>query len=301
MLLEDLVLSRSSVDLKTLSRVNTLTYDVQRRLFGLTLLDPPIDGVFGPVSNLALRQFAALVGLSVESKLEWQLAEALLNHDADSLAPVSPKENFAGRIFRYMQRKNYFVARFPNYFTIVYVEGTTKTGMPNDNRANAFNDRRIVLAIENGTPVEMGNWTSTTEPGKDYTETPLDPRGAARIAFGQYKAWRVGVHHAGQPSGHEALVQVGTIRIHRDLNKDYQRIGDAVFEGSQFGINQHWGYDRPEDNVGAASAGCLVGRSKDEHREFMRIVKRDTRVKASQGYTFITAVVDETDLAQLDR
>jgi hypothetical protein len=159
------------------------------------------------VSNLALRQFAAAVGLIVDSDLNWQLAEALLNYDADTLAPVTPKANFAGRIFRYMQRKNYFVPRFPTYFTIVYVEGTTKTGVPNDNRGNAFNDRRIVLAIEDGMPVEIGNWTATTEPGKDYTEKPLDPRGAARVAFGQYKAWRVGRHHAGKPSGHDALVR----------------------------------------------------------------------------------------------
>jgi hypothetical protein len=76
--------------------------------------------------------------------------------------------------------------------------------------------------------------------------------------------------------------------VYRDLNKDYKRTGDAVFEGSQFGINQHWGYDHPEDNVGAASAGCLVGRSKDEHREFMRIIKGDPRIKASQGYRFLT-------------
>ena len=63
MLLEDLAASRSSFDLKMLSRSNELTYDVQRRLVDSTLLDPPIDGDFGPQSKLALQRFAAAAGL----------------------------------------------------------------------------------------------------------------------------------------------------------------------------------------------------------------------------------------------
>lgn len=88
------------------------------------------------------------------------------------------------------------------------------------------------------------------------------------------------------------------MRIHRDLNKDFKRAGDAVFEGSSFGINQHMGFDHPEDSVGSASAGCLVGRSREEHREFMRMIKTDPRFKASQGYKFITTVIDGSALAR---
>src|SRR4030095_1610746 len=95
---------------------------------------------------------------------------------------------------------------------------------------------------------------------------------------------------------HEALVQVGNIRVHRDLNKDFKRAGDAVFEGSNFGVNQHRGFNRPEDNVGPASAGCLVGRLNDEHREFMQLVKSDPRFKASQGYKYLTAVIAGDEL-----
>ena len=54
----------------------------------------------------------------------------------------------------------------------------------------------------------------------------------------------------------------GQVTVCRDLNKDGQRTGDKRQTG-EFGINQHWGYDLPE--VEKASAGCLVGQSKDGH------------------------------------
>ena len=296
MTLEDIVVSGIGVDLRSLSRGNPLTNQVQQRLLDLGCLDPPVDGDFGPASKLALQQFATLIDGAVDLTLEPGIARALIENDVDDLLPVTPRADLAGRLFRYMMRKRYFFARLPDYVNVVYVEGVTKTGVPNDNRPNVFNDRRLVLTVEDGVPAEAGNWTATTEPGKDFTENPLNPSGAARIAFGQFKSWRVGVHNASKPSGHEALVQVDVIRVHRDLNKDFKRDGDAVFEGSNFGVNQHMGFDRAEDSVGPASAGCLVGRLKDEHRAFMRIVKSDPRFKASQGYKFLTTVVSGSDL-----
>jgi peptidoglycan hydrolase-like protein with peptidoglycan-binding domain len=296
MSLQDIVVSGTGVDLRALSRGNPLTNQVQQRLLDLGFLDPPVDGDFGPISQMALQQFASVIDVAIDQTLEPEVARGLIENDVDSLLPVTPRSNLAGRIFTYMRRKGLFFARLPGYANIVYVEGVTKTGTPNDNRPNVFNDRRIVLTVADGVPVEQGNWQATTEPGKDFTENPLNPQGAARIAFGQYKAWRVGVHNAGKPTGHEALVQVDTVRVHRDLNKDFKRTGDAVFEGSHFGLNQHMGFDRPEDNVGPASAGCLVGRFKEEHREFMRIVKADPRRSASQGYKYLTTIIEGRDL-----
>lgn len=56
--------------------------------------------------------------------------------------------------------------------------------------------------------------------------------GAARIAFGQYKSWQVGIHNADSPTAHAALKQVGELTVHRDLNKDGKRTGDRVFVGA---------------------------------------------------------------------
>ena len=79
----------------------------------------------------------------------------------------------------------------------------------------------------------------------------------------------------------------------RDLNKDGQRTGDKRQTG-EFGINQHWGYDLPE--VDKASAGCLVGQSKDGHRQFMALVKSDPRYQANRKYVFATAILPESDV-----
>ena len=95
-------------------------------------------------------------------------------------------------------------------------------------------------------------------------------------------------------NNHEALVQTGgEVTVCRDLNKDGQRTGDKRQTG-EFGINQHWGYDLPE--VEKASAGCLVGQSKDGHRQFMALVKSDPRYQANRKYVFATAVLPESEV-----
>jgi hypothetical protein len=132
--------------------------------------------------------------------------------------------------------------------------------------------------------------------GMDEDGTPnVDAPNVFRIAFGQYKAWSVGTHMAGRPSAHEALVQTVPIRVHRDLNQDFERNDDQVFEGL-FGVNQHWGFDLPKADIGRASAGCLVGRTKAGHRAFMALCKADPRFAANNGYRFLTTVLPAGDV-----
>ncbi len=152
-----------------------------------------------------------------------------------------------------------------------------------------------MIGFEGDKPVILGKWVATTEPGAYYTEHPVNPAGAARIAFGQYEAWRVGMHRG----DHEALVQRGPVTVRRDLNKDMIRTGDARDIGDNFGINQHGpsGTDQAPDNVGKFSAGCLVGKSMAGHRAFMAIVKADPRFVADPEYLFRTAILAERDVA----
>ena len=120
----------------------------------------------------------------------------------------------------------------------------------------------------------------------------MHPKGAARIAFGQYKALALGRHR-----DHEALVQVDTVTVCRDANRDFKRDGDARDTGL-FGINQHWGYDLPRNDLGNSSAGCLVGRSTAGHRELMRLVKTDKRFLLSDGgYRFIATILPASEVA----
>ena len=101
---------------------------------------------------------------------------------------------------------------------------------------------------------------------------------------------------AGRPSGHEALVQTAPIRVFRDLDQDFERTGDQVFAGL-FGVNQHWGFDLPKSDIGRASAGCLVGRTKAGHRAFMALCKADPRYRANNSYRFLTSVLPAASVA----
>jgi hypothetical protein len=105
---------------------------------------------------------------------------------------------------------------------------------PNADRLDEWNDRRLIIEFVEGVPYIFGNWAATTEPGRWYTLNPMNRQGAARIAFGQYRAWRMGMHGSGK-TRHEALVQVNPIRVCRDLNKDAIRTGDKLDTGL-FGI-----------------------------------------------------------------
>ena len=273
-----------------------LAREIQTRLTALGCLDPPADGSFGPVSRLVLRELGRRANTDFDDVVDAGLARVLLDNTADDLFPLDLGGDFASRIIKYMQLNGFWFARMPGFHTIVYVEGANEDGSPNSDTFNEFNDRRMVIAIEDKKPKLLFNKLATTEPGKFFTVKPENPKGAARIAFGQFKAWHVGIHKAGKPSAHEALVQAAPLPVHRDLNKDGSRTGDKVDEG-MFGINQHSGFNASVKDIGHASAGCLVTRSHDDHKAFMALVKTDPRFRdASHGYRCVTTIIDGHDL-----
>lgn len=276
------------ISLEALESNTELAKEVQANLTRLGLLDPPVDGKFGPYSVQAFQDFQALMNLA-ESGLGVETRRLLA--EVKQIIPLQLSNDFASRIIKYMQQKKYFIAVGKQKYNIVYVEGADGDGNPNKDNLDEWNDRRIVIEIASATPKILGNWVATTEPGYHFTHDPVNSKGAARIDFGQYKAWQVDMHNG----DHEALVQVGAIKVHRDLNKDGMRPGDTPDEGL-FGINQHWGYDLP--SVGRASAGCLVGQSCESHREFMKLIKHDRRYQLNHNYVFMTTIIPGDDLAK---
>lgn len=264
--------------------------DIQERLGLAGLLDPPADGSFGTVSGWALNEFAAARKLEAPGNLTKEIAQALLATDIAETFPLVLDGNFASKVVRALQRRRYWICRHPACLNIVYVEGAGPDGVLNDNAPNSFNDARLLIVVGKDGKPSLTGWEATTEPGRHFTENPENPGGAARIAFGQYKSWTAGTHRLGKPNAHEALVQAADVTVCRDLNKDFKRDHDKRDTGI-FGINQHWGFDLPKGDIGKASAGCLVGRSKDEHREFMRRVRSDARFQANNGYRFMTAII----------
>ena len=288
------------VDLLTVRSRRTLVHEVQERLGHLGLLDPPVDGDLGPVSQWAWRTFCELHGVNDTTRITAALARDLLAGSADGLYPLDASGyDLASRICRSLRAQGYWMARHPDCVNIAYVEGHDPDGPRNTNPIDSYNDLRCIVAVRHGRPVLLGSWTATTQPGWHYILKPLDGikdpvKAAAHIALGQYKAWCVGQHRGGTP--HEALVQRDRIRVHRDANRDGQRDGDPVFERADYGINQHHGSNSA--GVGKYSAGCLVASQVKGHREFMAIVKSDARYLASRSYKFMTAVLGAPELLE---
>lgn len=274
-----------------------LTTQIQSRLISLQLLDPPADGKFGPISAAALKQFQTLMKCNEPEFLGPVTAKELIESKVEDLPVPELKlgKDLASRIIKYMKDKAYFISQGVKQYNIVYIEGMNVDGTLNSDAPNYFNDRRMVIQILDGVPAIIGNWEATTQPGYYYTDNTMNPKGAANIKLGQYKSWSVGIHYGGGSEPHEALVQDAPITVYRDLNRDMQRTGDKTDTGL-FDINQHWGYDLPQDNVSFASAGCLVGRLRDGHREFMALIKQDRRYQLNKNYLYYTTVIDGQDL-----
>ncbi len=232
--------------------------------------------------------FQKLAGLSPTGKLDDITLKTL---SCPSFSLKLDSQDLASRIVRYMLDQGYFVSAGPSRYNIIYLEGADKNGSPNNDRFNEWNDRRIVIEILGNTPQIVGNWLATTEPGATYTYNPMNPGGAFRIAFGQYRAWTFGLHGRRQ---YPALVQCSAVSGYRDKNRDGTRTGDTLVTGV-FGVNQHHGYDM--QFVDAASAGCLVGQSIEGHQAFMKLLRGDRRYQVNSNYVFYTTIIPADKLA----
>ena len=85
----------------------SLAREVQIRLIALGILDPPDDGSFGPISRLALETFQRLRKAGADDAIDGPTATALLGDNGTVLAALKPGADFAGRIAKTMQQKDY--------------------------------------------------------------------------------------------------------------------------------------------------------------------------------------------------
>jgi hypothetical protein len=295
MKLQDFLGKEEKWGFEAIAKDEELTRQIQILLITLGLLEPPADAKFGPVTAAAIKKFQELKKIDEPDYIGAITAKELIQTKPDDLPkpPLKLGNDIASKIVKYMLAQNYQVFTGSKEYNIVYIEGMNGDWSLNSDTPNGFNDRRIVIEVVNGVPKIVDHWQATTEPGRYYTLNPMNPGGAARIKFGQYKAWAVGMH--GNAERHEALVQVESITVHRDFNKDFMRTGDKLDTGLFF-VNQHWGYDAPSNDIKNASAGCLVGRMRQGHREFMALIKQDRRYVANNDYVFYTTILPGDDL-----
>jgi hypothetical protein len=326
MSLQQFFRQRSVLSLETAEE--PLILEIQTKLNALGIADPvisgsersvfrpekPGDGRYGPNMAAALQLFYQWCGIAFQpGLLTAQQAEILMQARADQLFPLILKPmstddgptRLAKGILAYMHEQGYWIARAPGLFNIVYVEGMDRNGQLNADLPDQWNDRRIVIGIRpDGTPQILVNDQATTEPGRYYTKFPgatdskmARQHGVARIAFGQYKAWRYGIHRLNRAGEHPALVQRGRLKVHRDGNKDGFRANDYIDIGDSFYINQHTalGAEAPE-RIDRYSAGCLVGRRAVWHWSFLKTVLQDARFQLNKNYMFMTTVIAGDDL-----
>ena len=274
----------SAVPLALLGADAELAGDVQAQLSQAGLLEPPADRLFGPVSHWALGEFLRHWGLAGTQVLDLQVASALLQ--ADTAFTMVPGEDFAGDVVRAMEAAGHWTCRHPKALNIVYVEDMGLDGLPNAEAGGMFNDARLLVRVgEGGRPEIAGAWECSTDPSRFCAQDlPAGHTGLARIAYGQFKAWSVGLHQGTTP--HEALVQTDRLAVHRD----HRMAGDLVCTG-MFGIDQHWACERAAGDAGPPGAGGLVGRSRSGHREFMAMLRGDPRYAASRSYRFLTTIL----------
>ncbi len=299
-----------------------LAMDMQSRLCDLGILDPVIngsesvvfkmiakgDGVAGKNTAIALKEFCRKAAIPfVGDTFSVQQAQALQQasgHDfyplqLDFAAADDRPTRLAKHVLRYMMRHQYWIARSPLMYNIVYVEGMDADDSLNADTFDHWNDRRMVIRIaEDGRPEMLVNDQCTTEPGRHYTHNPMQgTSGVARIGFGQYKAWRYDIHLKGRKGAHPALVQRGRLKVHRDRDKNGFRTNDFIDMGDSFRINQHTALStHAPDDVDRYSAGCLVGRRYAWHASFLDIVRQDCRFVDNDAYMFMSTVIAGDDL-----
>lgn len=173
-------------------------------------------------------------------------------------------------------------------YNIFDIEGMNLDWTPNANTPNEFNDYvGGMLTYVDGKPTIIEGYEGTTEPGRYWTEHPMNEGGAARVTLGLHlNVWTPGDYH-----GHRAMIQAGKISVARDLNKDYKRDGDKVDTG-MFGIFRHWGYNMAKADLGKSSAGCIVIRMLADQMAFMDRAMSDVDYKTQKGFLFSSVMFD---------
>jgi hypothetical protein len=134
-------------------------------------------------------------------------------------------------------------------------------------------------------------WMNTTEPGKkgvQLFEQYGVKDGVARVVPGQYR----GSHMIGLHQGkYEALKQKSPIKVYRDSNKDLTYDETKITEGV-YGINIH---KAGQDSTWVSnwSLGCFVFKRVKDFDEFMKIVKKSSKI---HGNSFTLTLINSNDI-----
>ena len=161
----------------------------------------------------------------------------------------------------------------------------------NNKVTNLFDDT-ITLSYKNEKGIwQYHEWQITTDPGKksvlQYEKMGIKG-GVARLVEGQYR----GSHMIGLHQGkYTALRQKLPVKVFRDDNKDMIYDEKKITEGI-FGINIHKS-GKDSTWVETWSAGCVVFKRVKDFDEFMKIIKKSSKI---HGNSFTLTLIESNDI-----
>ncbi|MCS7086576.1 MAG: hypothetical protein RMM53_09905, partial [Bacteroidia bacterium] len=162
-------------------------------------------------------------------------------------------------------------------------------------KSDVFDDFITLAYFDEAKKPIIKVYPATTDPGITHLKTPKFPeqiaRGVAIVKEGHYPSvYALGYHGTGDWR-HEALIQVGTLWIYRDANRDEKLdlIPSSAHPCTACGINIHMAAKKGVvKEVGDWSAGCQVIQDPRHFYEFMDIVKTSMKLYGPRvSYTLV--------------
>lgn len=162
----------------------------------------------------------------------------------------------------------------------------------NNNRVTNKFDDYIIIDYNTNLSHKRVVYNITTEPGLYYMNNPINIKGAAIIAPGQYKGCFAIGKHRGK---YKALCQIKPVTVFRDNNKDsVYDCNPRMLENGLFGINIHRSTsDFTSTKIDKFSAGCQVFASPKDFNSFMIICEKQ---RAIYGNSFTYTLLNEDEL-----
>lgn len=144
-------------------------------------------------------------------------------------------------------------------------------------------------------PFECFAFEGTTDPGTHYLQNPLNYKGTAILAAGQYKGFKIDKHR-GQ---YDALCQrAGKVKVYRDNDKDkIAEIDLSTIDEGMFGVNIHKNskYEAENDH-NKFSAGCQESLNDADYFTFMAIQYKAEKIWGNDfTYTLFDIENDKED------
>lgn len=155
-------------------------------------------------------------------------------------------------------------------------------------RPNRFDDELHVFFKTRTGTWEYHIYRITTDPGTYWLKNPMQPKGTAILAQGQYvNAYQLGLHR-GQ---YKALVQRKPVNILRDYDRDaVLDFNNGKPERGLFGINLHRAAQRGSTrSIDKYSAGCQVFENA---QDFARFIAQCEQHRERYGNQFTYTLLD---------